>query len=407
MPAPVTAAKFLAALKAEGIDVVEVGSWRTHNRNHKGAWGPVNGVMIHHTVSKGAAYTVALCRDGYSELPGPLCHGVITKDGRVHLVGYGRTNHAGGGDPDTLAAVVSEDYGDRPPVPNVGNTDGIDGNAHFYGFECENMGNGKDPWPDAQLEAIERASAAICRLYGWSAKSVIGHLEWSDDKSDPRGFTMKSMRDRVSARLAGNPGDGGGQVPTDPEPTGNEFPGADKFGAGANNEYVTRLGQMLVARGGGRFYSVGPSSDWGQADQNATRAFQQAQGWSGSDADGIPGPTTWGLLVSGQGNNIPAAESKPVISASVVADAARRDPHLRQGGTTHPDHVRPVELALARLGYLAAGYSGDGSFGSLTVTAYAAFQRSLGHRGTAADGIPGKSSLTELGARTGLFTVTN
>ncbi|WP_328620731.1 N-acetylmuramoyl-L-alanine amidase [Streptomyces sp. NBC_00354] len=206
MADPQSADRFLAALLAEGVHVVEVGSWRTHNRNHKGPWGPVHGVMIHHTVSKGSAYTVALCRDGYApELPGPLCHGVITKDGRVHLVGYGRTNHAGGGDPDTLAAVIAEDYGTRPPVPNVGNVDGIDGNARFYGFECENLGDGKDPWPDAQLDAIERVSAAICRLYGWTAKSVIGHLEWSDDKNDPRGFTMAAMRDRVAARLGHTP----------------------------------------------------------------------------------------------------------------------------------------------------------------------------------------------------------
>lgn len=404
MPTPVSADRFLAALRAEGLDVVEVGSWRTHNRNRVGTWGPVHGTMIHHTVSKGSAFTVALCRDGYPGLPGPLCTGVITKDGRVHLVGYGRTNHAGGGDIDTLNAVISEDYGDRPPVPNQGNSDGVDGNRHFYGFECENMGDGKDPWPAPQLEAIERASAAICRLYGWSAKSVVGHLEWSDDKSDPRGFTMKSMRDRIAARLAGDP-DGGGGDPGGEEPSGDEFPGADKFGPGKSNAYITRLGTMLALRGGTRFYSEGPGPSWGKADENATRAFQQAQGWSGGDADGIPGPTTWHLLVTGGGNSIPA--DKPVVSASRVAAAARRDPSLRQGGTTYPADVAPVKQALVSLGYLSGPYSGGGYFGSTTVTAYAAWQRSLGHRGTAADGIPGKSSLSALASRTGLFTVTN
>lgn len=108
MAVPMSADRFLAALRAEGLTVVQVGDWRTHNRNHKGPWGPVNGVMIHHTVTSGAAYTVALCRDGDSALPGPLCHGVITKDGHVHLVGYGRANHAGAGDSDVLAAVVAE-----------------------------------------------------------------------------------------------------------------------------------------------------------------------------------------------------------------------------------------------------------------------------------------------------------
>jgi len=205
MANPPTAEKFLEILRAEGVKVVEVGDWRTHNRAGHGAWGPVSGVVIHHTVSRGSVSTVAMCRDGYASLPGPLCHGVITKDGVVHLVGYGRTNHAGGGDPAVLAAVQAETYTVRPPVPRRGNLDGVDGNHSFYGFECENLGDGRDPWPAAQLLAIERASAAVCRYHGWKSQSVIGHLEWSDDKSDPRGFTMPVMRARVKARLAGPP----------------------------------------------------------------------------------------------------------------------------------------------------------------------------------------------------------
>lgn len=201
MATPLSAAAFLKALHAEGVKVVEVGEWRTHNRNHKGEWGPVNGVMIHHTASSGTKGSVALCRDGHSSLPGPLCHGVIAKDGVVHLVGWGRANHAGGGDPQVLKHVVAEDYDERPPKPTHGNSDGVDGNAHFYGFECINVGNGDDQWPDAQLEAIERVSAAICRLHDWSAKSVIGHLEWSEDKIDPKGFGMPGMRERIAKRL--------------------------------------------------------------------------------------------------------------------------------------------------------------------------------------------------------------
>lgn len=149
MSTPMSASAFLEALRNEGLTVVQVGDWRTHNRNHKGPWGPVNGVMIHHTVTSGTAATVRICRDGYPELPGPLCHGVIAKDGRIHLVGYGRANHAGLGDDDVLRAVVAEKL---LPPDNEANTDG---NTHFYGFECENLGDGKDPWPDVQLVAVE------------------------------------------------------------------------------------------------------------------------------------------------------------------------------------------------------------------------------------------------------------
>ncbi|MEU9300672.1 N-acetylmuramoyl-L-alanine amidase [Streptomyces sp. NPDC048269] len=195
MAAPMSADRFVNALRREGLTVVEVGAWRTHNRNHKGPWGPVHGVMIHHTVTQGTAHTVQLCRDGDSALPGPLCHGVIAKDGRVHLVGYGRANHAGAGDADVLAAVIAEK---RLPPDNEATTDG---NRHFYGFECENLGDGKDPWPAVQLDAITRAAAAVCRVHAWTARSVIGHLEWQPGKIDPKGFTMNSLRERVTERL--------------------------------------------------------------------------------------------------------------------------------------------------------------------------------------------------------------
>jgi hypothetical protein len=195
MAPPMSAARFLSILKNEGVTVVEVGDWEHHNRNHKGPWGPVHGVMIHHTVTSGSERTVRICRDGYSGLPGPLCHGVITKDGRVHLVGYGRANHAGSGDDDVLRAVIAET---TLPPDNEANTDG---NRHFYGFECENLGDGLDPWPERQLEAIEQVSAAVCRHHGWTKRSVIGHLEWQPGKVDPRGFTMASMRSRIRDRL--------------------------------------------------------------------------------------------------------------------------------------------------------------------------------------------------------------
>jgi hypothetical protein len=156
--------------------------------------------MVHHTVTSGTATTVAICRDGYADLPGPLCHGVVAKDGTIHLVGYGRANHAGLGDDDVLQAVIAEA---ALPAANEANTDG---NARFYGFECENLGDDKDPWPAAQVEAMVRTAAALCRAHGWGtdgATSVIGHKEWQPGKVDPRGpgVSMPDIRSRVAERL--------------------------------------------------------------------------------------------------------------------------------------------------------------------------------------------------------------
>ncbi|MCL8009731.1 N-acetylmuramoyl-L-alanine amidase [Streptomyces sp. AS02] len=95
-------------LRAEGVTVHEVRNWRTHNRNAKGPWGPMNGVVIHHTVTWGTDSPVALCHDGYAPPPDPLCHGAIDKKGHVHMVGNGRANHAGLGDGDGPARLTME-----------------------------------------------------------------------------------------------------------------------------------------------------------------------------------------------------------------------------------------------------------------------------------------------------------
>ncbi|MFD3456048.1 N-acetylmuramoyl-L-alanine amidase [Streptomyces sp. NPDC058691] len=179
-------------------------SWKTNNRNPKGSFDPLDGVIVHHT----GPYTtdagmVSYCVTSSSALPGPLCHGVIGRDGKVYLVGYGRANHAGDGDNDVLNADIAESYATNPPATKKGEGDpgAADGNSHFYGFECINSGSGKEPWPEKQLDAITRACTALCRAHGWTAKSVIGHLEWNDQKSDPKGFTMASIRARVAERL--------------------------------------------------------------------------------------------------------------------------------------------------------------------------------------------------------------
>jgi hypothetical protein len=242
--------------------------------------------MIHHTVTKGSATTVQICRDGYSGLPGPLCHGVITKDGRVHLVGYGRANHAGLGDDDVLRAVS----GDLAlPADDEANTDG---NRAFYGFECENLGDGQDPWPEVQVKAIEKVSAAICRHHGWDQRSVIGHLEWQPGKVDPRGFTMASMRTRIADRL-GEPT----TTPNPPKPTRptvdlSQLVAAAKSNPAASGTPVTYPGVRTVETAlvdAGLLAKKYSDGHYGTTTLAAYAGWQKRLGYTGKDADGIPG----------------------------------------------------------------------------------------------------------------------
>lgn len=216
MAAPLSPDKLLTAFEKEGIDVREYRSWRTHRRPARtGSFANINGVMTHHTVTGPGTDVVALCYNGYSALPGPLCHGVITKNGTLWLTSAGRSNHAGLGDADVLRAVIAENYGDYPPTDNQANTDG---NARFYGFECENKGDGKDPWPRVQYVAMVKANAAILRAYGWTAKSAIAHKEWQPGKVDPRGIDMKDFRADIAACLKLAPGKWGAPSARPPAP---------------------------------------------------------------------------------------------------------------------------------------------------------------------------------------------
>lgn len=265
MATPLTADQLLKALRGEGLKVVEWGQWRTNNRNHKGAFGPVHGIMIHHTVTAGDTATqtkgsVELCYNGHADLPGPLCHGVIAKDGTVYLVGNGRANHAGSGDDDVLTAVINE----TAPLPPDNETN-TDGNRSFYGFEAINRGDGKDPWPAAQLLAIERVSAAIARAHGWTERSVIGHLEWQPGKIDPRGFGMDWLRGQIRTRLAGP-----AQTPAPPKET------APMALTQAEIQAIAAETAKLLLRTDGQYLAPKDASDW-SPDVN-----DSAHWWSGT-----------------------------------------------------------------------------------------------------------------------------
>lgn len=194
MAVPLTADHLVAALRNESVHVAERGGWRTHNRNSRGPWGPVNGVVIHHTAGRDS---LALCWSGTSDLPGPLCHTHLSKTGVATMVGHGRTNHAGTFAANAHQAVVDE----SSTHPRPDSSEPVDGNAHYYGIEIENLGDGKDPYPPVQYDQAVRWAAAICRAHGWSADSVIGHKEGTRRKIDPT-FDMNTFRDAVAARLA-------------------------------------------------------------------------------------------------------------------------------------------------------------------------------------------------------------
>ncbi|MEV0989025.1 peptidoglycan-binding protein [Streptomyces sp. NPDC049949] len=229
----------------------------------------------------------------------------------------------------------------------------------------------------------------------------------------------------VTAGLAEDP------ASTDPKPAVPPvFPGATQFGPGANNEHVAQLGRMLIERGGRRFYPKGANTAWSDADRLATQAFQSAQGWTGADADGIPGTHTWQLLVERKGKDIrPSAEGAPgspprpgTVPAPGTAPAPGHAGTPGQGGVHGPAGVpggpgavpgypgasvfrpgstNPFVTALGRQlvkkGFGKNYTSGPGPrWSEADRRSVEAFQRAQGWRGAAADGYPGPETWRRL-----------
>jgi hypothetical protein len=91
--------------------------------------------------------------------------------------------------------------------------------------------------------------------------------------------------------------------------------------------------------------------------------------------------------------------ARSVVDLSKLIAAAKSDPPKKGTPVSYPG-VKTVEEALVKEGLLARSLA-DGHFGTATRDAYASWQRRCGWSGKDADGIPGKASLTKLGARRG------
>lgn len=194
MADPMTPSQLIRQLTKWKVPFREYKNWENNNRNHTGlGWGPVHGLMLHHTGSDSEDQR-ELLYSGRPDLEGPLSQYGIAQDGTFWLIGHGRANHAGKGDPDVLRAIIKENYGDDPPVDNEATEDG---NVHFFGIEI--WYSGSHPMTNAQLRTVHLASAAILDFYNWKKQSVIAHGEWQPGKWDP-GYSSGKMMDMSVVR---------------------------------------------------------------------------------------------------------------------------------------------------------------------------------------------------------------
>ncbi len=245
--------------------------------------------------------------------------------------------------------------------------------AHYAVCGLVGSSGSTEPTPD-QLNGL-RDAIEYCEQQGPAGAEIKGHQDgYSTDCPGPALYAWVQ---------SGAPRPSGTVVTPPPQPA-------------CIRDRVTMVGEALVTAGFGSHYGQGPGPDWTDADTLNYADYQRSLGYSGGDADGVPGETSLRRLLGGP---IPLAE----VSKSRVVAAARQDPGAAEGATTYADDVYTVEQALCAEGLLDRQWV-DGSFGTRTIDAYSALQSRYGYSGQQADGIPGINSLTRLGQAHG-FTV--
>jgi peptidoglycan hydrolase-like protein with peptidoglycan-binding domain len=268
-------------LLAEGLKVAEVDGWRTRGRREMGT---VVGVMCHHTAGplKGNMPSLKVLTDGRpatktaKALPGPLSQLGLGRDGTFYVVAAGACNHAGEGSWQ-------------------GHTSG---NRNFIGIEAENIGTGKETWPDVQMDAYMRGVAAILRHIGADPMMCCGHLEYAPRrKIDPvfnDGFNMKTFRARVKLLMNGT----ATRRPLIPPKSVTNETGAAitrrTLRRGMEGDDVKDLQRRLGLAG------KDVDGVFGRFTEAAVRDFQRGKTDAENKAivpDGIVGPKTWALLL--------------------------------------------------------------------------------------------------------------
>ena len=214
---PLTLVEIEATFKKWGVPYTVVSGAATRDNGSK--WGTrdlVTGVMYHHTASDAVdSIELASIVNGRSSLPGPLCNFGAGDDGKIYVVAVGSANHAGRGDPETLALVQQEKTpldSEVKPNENQSSPRAISGNSRFYGWESfYGIRNDPTPNPIQHRSTVLSMAAIIDKLdeldkaNTWSGRAAIGHREWTTNKIDPSAVKMHEVRQLINTLRAKGP----------------------------------------------------------------------------------------------------------------------------------------------------------------------------------------------------------
>lgn len=168
-------------------------------------------------------------------------------------------------------------------------------NGHSIGVQIHIHGDTRPS--DAALASLEWLYRHSHQPLGSpAALKITGHGDHTSTScpGGPLDQWVDGRGQELYREMADELGDGGGTQPP-------EYPGAGAFVVGQSHPAVKTLDEGLISKGYDKHHD-GDGYQAGTTFSTYTRRnvedFQKAQGWSGSDADGYPGPETWKRLVA-------------------------------------------------------------------------------------------------------------
>lgn len=138
----------------------------------------VSTIVVHSTVIDTLERTTAAFQRGEPENKNPVSsHFTIGRDGSIvqNVSTFGRAWHAGAG---------VDASGRKGP------------NDYSIGIELVNLNDGKDPYPEAQIEALRGIIATMCRRF--PIKQIVSHeyiAQPPGRKNDPKNFPWDRLKD--------------------------------------------------------------------------------------------------------------------------------------------------------------------------------------------------------------------
>jgi len=264
-----------------GDNVSFAKGWSYRGRNW--SYG-VRGVVEHHTAGVGDGLIPYMLNKG-SNFPRdgkyPFCNEFARRDGSLVVLSAKSAWHSGRGGPWSRYGVPKDL-----------------GHLMLWGREIESKGLNRD-FTDEQMDTVHKADAALSELLGWKAsdfKRIINHRGWTDGGYE-LGVTYylptkgRKVDTRYPATTFRNGARDASQIDTDPvpeEPTTAVSLFAVQKAALAHgyDEDVKVVATGMTKVGLTGFTETGT---WANGKTQAYSEWQKRLGYSGTDADGIPG----------------------------------------------------------------------------------------------------------------------